>query len=87
MRSCPSDVRVTLHVPIRIPRRGGYKKITLPDGGTGTPQKPSRPSAVERALARGHRWLAKLESEEVKTLRELAVREGADNSYISRMIN
>jgi len=42
---------------------------------------------MQRALARGHRWLAMLESGEVTTLRELAVREGVDNSYVSRMIN
>ena len=34
-----------------------------------------------------HRWLAMLESGEVKTMRELAVREGVDNSYVSRMIS
>lgn len=51
------------------------------------PQKPSKPTPMQRALARGYRWLAMLESGEVKTLRELAVREGVDNSYVSRMIN
>lgn len=42
---------------------------------------------MQRALARGHRWLALLESGEVKTMRELAARAGVDNSYVSRMIN
>ncbi len=51
------------------------------------PKKPSRPTAMQLALARGHHWLAMLESGEVKTLRELAAREGVDNSYVSRMIN
>lgn len=51
------------------------------------PQKPSKPTSMQRALARGHRWLALLESGGVKTLRELALREGVDNSYVSRMIN
>ena len=82
-----SDGRLTLHVPIRIRRRSRCKKITLPDSGTGVPQKPSKPTAMQRALVRGHRWLAMLESGEVKILRELAVREGVDNSYVSRMIN
>lgn len=41
------------------------------------------------ALARGsvHRWLATLESGEAKSLREIATREGVDNSYVSRMVN
>ena len=82
-----SDGRLTLHIPIQIRRRGGCKKITLPDGEPGMPQKPSKPTSMQRALARGHRWLDMLESGEVKTLRELAVREGVDNSYVSRMIN
>ena len=82
-----SDGKLTLHIPIRIRRRGGYKKITLPDGQVGMAQKPFSPTAMQRALARGHRWLAMLESGEVKTLRELAVREGVNNSYVSRMIN
>ena len=82
-----SDGRLTLHIPIRIRRRSGCKKITLPDGEIDMPQKPSKPTSMQRALARGHRWLALLESGEVKTLRELAVREGVDNSYVSRMVN
>ena len=82
-----SDGRLTLHIPIQIRRRSGCKKITLPDGEIGMPQKPSKPTAMQQALARGHRWLALLESREVNTLRELAVREGVDNSYVSRMVN
>jgi len=39
------------------------------------------------ALARGHRWLAMLESGEAKSLKEIAAREGIDNSYVSRMAN
>jgi hypothetical protein len=42
---------------------------------------------MQLALARGHRWLAMLESGEVSTMRELATREGVDNSYVSRMLN
>jgi len=78
--SC-SDGRLTLHVPIRIRRCSGCKKITLPDGETGLPHKPTRSTAMQPALA-GHAGIR-----EVKILRELAVREGVDNSYVSRMIN
>ena len=61
--------------------------ITLPNGETGKPQKPIDPTPMQLALARGHRWLAMLESGEVKTLTEIAKREGVDNSYVSRMVN
>lgn len=39
------------------------------------------------ALARGHRWLAMLESGEATSLKEIAAREEIDNSYVSRMVN
>ncbi|WP_256211946.1 hypothetical protein [Nitrosomonas communis] len=42
---------------------------------------------LQLALARGHRWLAMLESSEVKSLKEIATREGIDSSYVSRMVN
>jgi hypothetical protein len=70
-----------------ISSRGGNKVITLPNGETGKPQKPLEPTPMQLALARGHRWLAMLESGEVKTLTEIAKREGVDNSYVSRMVN
>jgi hypothetical protein len=87
-----SDGRVTLLVPIRIKRRSGRKLVTLPiDPVTGQPAK-ARPwdsvtTPLQLALARGHRWLAMLESGEVRSLKEIAAREGIDNSYVSRMVN
>lgn len=45
------------------------------------------PTSIQLALARGHRWLAMLESGEAKSLKEIATREGIDNSYVSRMVN
>lgn len=82
-----SDGKLTLNIPIQIRRRGVCKRITLPNGEIGKSQKPLEPTAMQLALASGHRWLDMLESGEVQTMRELAVREGVDNSYVSRMIN
>ena len=42
---------------------------------------------LQLALVRGLRWLAMLESGEIKTMTEIAKREGVDNSYVSRMVN
>lgn len=42
---------------------------------------------MQLALARGHRWLAMLESGEAKFITELAAREKIDNSYMCRMLN
>ncbi len=83
-----SDGRVTLSVPIRIKRRSGRKLVTLPSGDTMKPRAwDAAPTPLQMALARGHRWLAMLVSGEVKSLRDLAAREGIDNSYVSRMVN
>lgn len=82
-----SDGWLTITVPIQIKRRSGRKVVTLPSGGTAPPSSDSDPTPLQVAPARGHRWLAMLESGEVKSLRELAQREGVDSSYVSRMIN
>ena len=83
-----SDGGVTVTVPIRIKRRGLRKTVTLPDSGT-LDNRPwdSSPTPLQLALARGHRWLAMLESGEVSSMKEIARREGVDNSYVSRMVN
>ena len=83
-----SDGRLTLSVPIQIKRRSGRKLVTLPNGET-APVRPwdVTPTSIQLALARGHRWLAMLESGEAKSLKEIATREGIDNSYVSRMVN
>lgn len=78
-----SDGRLTLSVPIQIKRRSGRKLVTLPNGET-APVRPwdAAPTSIQLALARGHRWLVMLESGEAKSLKEIATREGIDNSYV-----
>ena len=75
-------------MPIQIKRRSGRKLVTLPNGET-APVRPwdVAPTFIQLALARGHRWLAMLESGDAKSLKEIATREGIDNSYVSRMVN
>ena len=83
-----SDGRLTLSVPIQFKRRAGRKQVTLPNGEVGKPRPwDTAATALQLALARGHRWLAMLESGEAKSLREIAALEGVDNSYVSRMVN
>lgn len=80
-----SDGRLTLSVPIQIKRRSGRKLVTLPNGET-APVRPwdVAPTSIQLALARGHRWLAMLESGEATSLKEIAAREGIDSSYVSQ---
>ena len=58
-----SDGGLTVTVPIRIKRRGLRKVVTLPDG-EGLQLRPwdTEPTPLQLALARGHRWLALLET-------------------------
>lgn len=83
-----SDGRLTLTIPIQIKRRSGRKQVTLPNGEPGKPRPWNKePTPLQLALARGHRWLAMLESGEAATLKEIAAREKVDDSYVSRMVN
>jgi hypothetical protein len=82
-----SDGSLTVTVPIRIKRRGLRKVVTLPDGGAEPHSWDPTPTPLQLALARGHRWLAMLESGEAKSMKEIARREGVDDSYVSRMVN
>jgi hypothetical protein len=82
-----SDGSLTVTVPIRIKRRGLRKAVTLPKGGVEPRPWDATPTPLQLALARGHRWLAMLESGEVKSMKEIARREGVDDSYVSRMVN
>jgi hypothetical protein len=82
-----SDRSLTVTVPIRIKRRGLRKTVTLPDGGVELRPWDATPTPLQLALARGHRWLAMLESGEVSSMKEIARREGVDDSYVSRMVN
>ncbi|MDO8369361.1 MAG: LacI family transcriptional regulator [Candidatus Nitrotoga sp.] len=83
-----SDGRLTLSIPIQIKRYSGRKLVVLPNGETAQPWPgDSAQTPLQLALARGHRWLAMMESGVVNTLRELATREDVNNSYVSRMVN
>ena len=83
-----SDGSLTVTLPIQIKRRGSRKAVTLPDGGVVQPRPwDDTPTPIQLALARGHRWLAMVESGEARTLSEVAEREGMDRAYVSRMVN
>ncbi len=80
--------RLTLSVPIQIKRRSGRKLVTLPNGETAKARPwDTAATPMQLALARGHRWLAMLESGEAKSLRGIAAHEGVDSSYVSRMVD
>lgn len=83
-----SDGRLSISVPIKIKQRRSHKLITLPGGEILQPNAQNTPpTPVQLALARGHCWLAQMETGEVKSLAEIARRDRVDDSYVSRMVN
>jgi hypothetical protein len=62
--------------------------MTLPNSqAQGTRSWVAERTPLQLALACGHRWLVLIESDEVKSLREIAGKEAVDSSYVSRMVN
>ncbi len=74
---------VTLHVPFRVVKRGGRKKMQLPEGAS---QPCRKDSTLVKALARAFRWKRMLESGEFATVAELAQRKGIASSYMTRVL-
>ena len=83
-----SDGSLTVSLQIEIRRRGKRKTVTLPDGSAMQPCRwDETPTPIQQALARGHRWLAMLESGQAQSLSDVAALEGMDRAYVSRMVN
>ena len=83
-----SDGSLTVTVPIRIKRRGLRKVVTLPDGGacSRVPGTPRRHRSSWRSPAGTAGWPC---WNRVRRghMKEIARREGVDDSYVSRMVN
>jgi hypothetical protein len=81
------DGSVTVSIPIRIKRYSGRRQVVVPQGISANLTSPAAPTALQIALARGHRWMRQVESGKVANLTEIARREKLDRSYVSRMVN
>ena len=82
-RGAPIPDTVTLHVPVRIVKRGGRKEMQLPDGAA---QPRRTDNTLVKALARAFRWKRMLETEEFASISELAEREGIAFTYMARLM-
>ena len=72
----------------RLDSRMWSQGVRLPDGNILKPWPINdKPTPIQMALARGHRWLAMLEPGEAESLTEVAEQEGMDRAYVSRMVN
>ncbi|MHA6848816.1 LacI family transcriptional regulator [Ralstonia syzygii] len=81
------DGGITVSIPIRVRRYSGRRQVVVPQGIAATLGETRAPTALQVALARGHRWLRQIESGQARNIAELADREKIDRSYVSHMIN
>ena len=74
-------ITIVRDIPMRMKRRGAEMRLVI--GGT-------RPARVDQTLlktiVRAHKWFTDLLSGRVRTMAEIASREGTDRSYVSRVI-
>ena len=79
--------RITLHLPMKFKRKGGRKKVVLPDGAdkNGEHSPVNRPLAI--AVARAYRWLQILEDGQFASTSELAEAVDMDPSLLRRHLN
>ena len=82
-----TDGAVTVSIPIRIRRYGGRKQVVVPQSISTGLNASAAPTAMQVALARGHRWLRLIESGKVINITAIAKTENVDRSYISRVVN
>ena len=78
---------LTVSIPIRIKRYSGRSQVVVPQGLSAMVTGETMPTALQIALARGHRWLRQIESGKVANIAAIAKQEHVDRSYISRMVN
>lgn len=81
------DGTVSVSIPIKIRRYSGRCQVVVPQGISATVSGNATSTALQIALARGHRWLRLIESGKVANLASIAKLENVDRSYVSRMVN
>lgn len=78
---------VTVHVPLKLHRRGGRKRVLAPPGAAATLPRPERiDNTLVKAIARAHRWQGMLETGPYASVEELATAERINPSYLARVL-
>jgi hypothetical protein len=81
------DRSVTVHVPFAFKRRGGRKRLVVPEGhAPWAPSPLSANSTLVKALARAHRWQTMLDSGVFASIAELAAAERINLCYLARVL-
>lgn len=77
---------ITVHIPLKLRRRGGRKLVVLPDGADPAPPVEPMPDlTILKALARAHRWRKLLEAGKYTSLKAIAEAEDINHSYVTRI--
>jgi hypothetical protein len=77
---------LTIRIPIRLQRRGGRKLIVTPEGSAAPTPKPRPDETLVKALVRAHRWRRRIESDQAKSITDLAEQEGVTDAYVCRLL-
>lgn len=80
-RARPIPETITVHVPLRLVKRGGRKEMILPDGAS---SQRKMDSTLVKALARAFRWKRMLDSGAFSTITDLAQRERIAAPFLTR---
>lgn len=83
-----NEGNVSLLIPYKVKRRSDRRIIQDSQGADiadTTDKQPITP--LQKAMARGFRWQAMLFSGQFDSIKDLAESQGADPSYVSRMVN
>ena len=82
-----TPLMLTVHIPLTVRRRGGWKVVIAPNGTEAPVIAAARiNSTLVKALARAFRWRRMLEGGVVSTVGEIAAREKINKSYVSRVL-
>jgi len=74
-------------IPVRFAQRGGRKHIIVPAGSAPWEMRcPAPKNAMVVALAKAYRWRSSLERGDFCSSAELAKAEGANDSYVCRIL-
>jgi hypothetical protein len=83
----PDRRSLTVHVPLKLHRRGGRKVIVSPEGAIDFPRRRARiDNTLVKALARAYRWQRLIENGTYASIAEIAKAEQINDSYVTRLM-
>jgi hypothetical protein len=82
----PDRRTLTVHMPLKLHKRGGRKLVVSPDGVISHPGRAQIDNTLVKALARAHRWQNLIENGTHASIAEIARAEGINDSYVSRLM-